>query len=153
MTDLVAVENRIPAMASAAISKVRALEKALSNAPQEMIDTHHVLHGGQYTRTVKLPAGVVVTGALIKVATTLVVSGDCTVFIGDQTVRLAGYNILAASAGRKQAFIAHSDTYLTMTFATAATTIEQAENEFTDEADLLLSRSNVGHNTITITGE
>jgi hypothetical protein len=153
MTDIVTLDGRIPAMAPAAISKVRALEAVLSNAPQRVIDTHHVLHGGQYTRTVMIPANTAVTGALIKVATTLIVAGDCTVYIGDETVHLVGYNILAASAGRKQAFVAHSDTYLTMTFATSAKTIEQAEDEFTDEADLLLSRSDVGQNTITITGE
>lgn len=153
MSDVAIIEARVPAMTASAIGKVKALEAVLKTAPQSIIETHHVLHGGQYSRTVMIPADVVITGALIKIATTLIVNGDCTVFLGDDIIKISGYNVLAASAGRKQAFIAHGDTYLTMTFPTNATTIEEAENEFTDEAELLLSRSDVGHNTITITGE
>lgn len=140
-------------MTSEAIGKVKALETAMRAMPQSPIETNHILHGGQYSRTVMIPAGMVITGALIKIPTILTVCGDCSVYIGDDVARITGYNVLATSAGRKQAFIAHQDTYLTMTFATNAKTIEQAEDEFTDEAELLLSRSDVGENTILITGE
>lgn len=153
MNNLVLAGKLIPSMPAAAINKVRQLEAAMLAQPQSIVETHHVLHAGQYSRTVMIPAGMVITGALIKVATTLIVAGDCTVFLGDETIRMTGYNVLAASAGRKQAFIAHADTYLTMTFATDAETIEEAENDFTDEADMLLSRSEVGINKILITGE
>lgn len=151
MSDIVTAG--IPTMAIAAIGKVQALEKALAAHPQISLETDHVLHGGQYARTIMIPAGCVITGALIKIATTLVVSGDCTVYVGDDTIRLTGYRVIAAGAGRKQAFIAHADTYLTMVFPTDAQTIEQAEDEFTDEAHLLLSRSDAGLNTFKITGE
>jgi hypothetical protein len=153
MSNVVALNSNIAPMTNTAIEKVRALEFALAKMPQNHIDTHHVLHAGQYSRTVMLAAGTVVTGALIKIATILIVNGDCTVFLGEETIRVQGYNVLAASAGRKQAFIAHTDTYLTMIFATDAEFIEQAEDQFTDEADLLLSRTEFGHNTILITGE
>lgn len=153
MSDLVVADRYIPAMTDTSIAKVRALEQAAMQETQSELHTDHVLHGGQYTRTIKMPAGMMITGAQIKIATTLIVAGDCTVYIGDEAVRLTGYNVLAAGANRKQAFIVHSDTCLTMTFATKAKTIEEAENEFTDEAHLLLSRSAVGQNTVTITGE
>jgi hypothetical protein len=153
MNELVSTEQRIPAMAPQAIERVRALESAIAARPQFMVETDHVLHGGIYSRTVLVPAGAVIAGALIKIATTLIVSGDCTVFVGDDAVRLTGYRVLAASAGRKQAFVAHADTYLTMVFQTNAATVEQAEAEFTDEADKLISRTDFGVNTFTITGE
>lgn len=153
MSNIIASENVIPSMGVMAIDKVRALETEMRKMPQGPVDTHHVLHAGQYARTVMIPAGTLITGALIKIATILIVCGDCTVFVGDDVVRLTGYNVMATGARRKQAFIAHSDTYLTMVFATKAETIEQAEDEFTDEGDMLLSRSEVGRNTILITGE
>ena len=40
-----------------------------------------------------------------------------------------------------------------MMFATSAKTVEDAENEFTDEAHLLLSRQQPEHDTVVITGE
>lgn len=153
MTKLISLDRYVPATGEPAIAKVRELERVISTAPQSELQTDHVLHGGIYTRTVKLPAKAVVSGALIKVATTLILSGDCTVYLGNESVRVVGYCVMAASGGRKQAFLAHKDTYLTMSFPTDAQTIEQAETEFTDEAHLLMSRCDLGINTMTITGE
>lgn len=139
-------------MSLAALDQVRALESRVLKGPQEPFITHHVFHAGIYSRTILLRAGRVLTGALIKIATLVIVNGDVSVLVGEDTeIRLRGYNILPASAGRKQAFIAHEDTSLTMQFATRAKTVEEAEQEFTDEADRLLSRQ--GENVITITGE
>lgn len=100
-----------------------------------------------------IPAGVVITGALIDVPTILIVDGDATVNTGDGAARLTGYRVLAASAGRRQAFVAHADTHLTMIFATRADDVAAAEGEFTSEAGLLLSRQPGATNHITITGE
>lgn len=154
MNNIVEMRARVPAMADQAIAKVRAIEAQLATLPQADIRTHHVLHGGTYARTIKIPSGVMLTGALIEVATTLIVQGDCHVFIGeDQVAHLSGYNVIAASAHRKQAFMAVTDTWLTMVFATDATSVEQAEEEFTREAELLMSRQYGHENTIIITGE
>jgi hypothetical protein len=148
-----ATRPQLPPMSHAAIKKVRRFEADLLANPQPFLATHHTLHAGIYTRTVKLRAGSRLTGALIKIPTTLTLVGDVTVFVGDDTIELSGYNVLAASAGRKQAFVAHTDVALTMMFATQAKTIEEAENEFTDEAHLLLSRQQPEHDTVVITGE
>ncbi|WP_369952278.1 hypothetical protein [Ralstonia syzygii] len=144
----------IPAMSDDEVDQVRRLERALlSGGAQVELPTSHVLHAGMYSRTVHIPADIVLTGALIKVATLLIVSGDATVFVGSESVRLRGYHVLPASAGRKQAFIAHAETALTMLFPTRAQTVEEAETEFTDEANLLLSRQHAEQQTLTITGE
>lgn len=141
----------LPAMAPDAVDKVREMETRVLEAPQVDIETWHVLHAGMYARTILIPAGVVLTGALITLATLLVFNGHASVFIGDGEVELQGHHVIPASAGRKQAFIAHADTWLTMLFPTSATTVEQAEAEFTDEADRLMSRRGVNH--VSITGE
>lgn len=154
MSNVLELKPRVPAMAESAIEQVRVIEQYLATLPQAPIRTHHVLHGGTYTRTIMIPAGVMLAGALIDVATTLVVCGECQVLLGeDHVARLSGYNVLPASAHRKQAFMAITDTYLTMMFATNAQTIAQAEDHFTREAHLLMSRQ-PGHENITIiTGE
>lgn len=122
-----------------AVDLVRRLETEASKCEQVNMPTQHTFHAGVYSRTVMIPAGVMITGALIKIPTQLIVSGDTTVFIGGEPIRLTGYHVIKGGPGRKQAFVAHSDTWLTMFFATDAETVEQAEAEFTDEVDLLLT--------------
>lgn len=130
----------IAPMSQEAIEKVRRVETAARKLEQVPIETDHVFHAGVYARTVMIPAGVLITGTLIKIATLLIVSGDATVFIGDGAVRLTGYSVVPAAAGRKQVFYAHTDVYLTMVFPTDAKDVDAAEREFTDEIDLLMSR-------------
>ena len=140
-------------MAEDAIHRARRLEDTLRQLPQIELETLHTIHGGIYSRTIVIPAGTVMTGVLIKVPTTLVVSGHASIFIGSGVVTVDGYRVLTAGAGRKQVFAAHGDTSLTMLFPTSATTVEQAEHEFTDEVELLASRRESNHNIIRITGE
>lgn len=130
----------LPAMTSEAIDRVREAESRALELPQVELPTQHNLHAGMYARTVTVPAGMAITGALIKIPTILVVNGHCEVFTGAETVVLNGHHVIQASANRKQVFLAHTDTHLTMLFPTAATTVEQAENEFTDDADMLQTR-------------
>lgn len=141
----------IPAMSLEAVTRVRQLEAANMQREQTPIVTHHLIHAGMYARTITIPANTVLTGALIKRATILIFNGDATVTLGDGVKRLTGYHVIAASAHRKQAFLAHTDTQLTMLFPTQARDIESVEAEFTDEAELLFSRH--GENVVQITGE
>lgn len=140
-------------MTEVAINSVRQLEDYVLQAPQTEIPTNHLIHAGIYARSIKIPAGVVLTGALIKTATILVLDGDCIVYKGSGPEEFSGHHVLAASANRKQAFFAMKDTYLTMIFATKAQIIHEAEEEFTDEAHRLSSRYENAVNHIVITGE
>jgi len=151
--ELVACAPRLPAMSPEAIEKVRHLE-AITLERDEGIDfpTEHLIHGGMYARTLHMKAGTYITGALLKIPTTLIVSGDCIVFIGEETIELAGYNVLPGSAFRKQVFAAITDLSMTMLFPTKATTVEQAEQEFTDEYALLMT-NHQGSVSALITGE
>ena len=153
MNEMTVSQNRIPAMSDEAVDMVYGLEVYTSKMPQIRIDTEHVLHAGVYARTITIPAGTLLTGVLIKCATLLIVNGDVCVYIDGQPHHMAGYNVLAASAHRKQAFVAITDTQLTMIFASDADNIAAAEEEFTDEPHILMSRVEGAVNTITITGE
>jgi hypothetical protein len=148
-----ATNNKILVMSESAIEKVRLVQNAMLKFPQIDLPVHHILHGGMYSRSLVIPAGVAIAGAFIQVPTTLVVSGNVTVYANDQAYKIDGYQVLVASAGRKQVFVAHGDTNMTMTFATDAKTVEDAENEFTSEPDLLASRRHKDLNTTIITGE
>ncbi len=146
-------QQTLPPIDPVSLRAIEQFEACVSHAPQVEVLTQHVLHGGMYSRTVLIPRDVVITGAFIKVPTILFVKGDCTVWSSGQTTHLSGYQIIPASANRKQIFVAHEDTYLTMIFATTAKTIEDAEIEFTDQVEQLASRLDPNTNTVIITGE
>lgn len=144
MSELVTIKD-IAAMTPEAINNVARLADLVRHLPQEHIKTKHTLHAGVYARTVIVPKGVMITGVLVKCDTILVVSGDVLVYVGgDAPIHLRGYHPLACVGGRKQVFVALEDTNLTMIFQSDAATIEEAENQFTDEADMLLSRKQGG---------
>ena len=153
MSNLTVTSNRIVSMSVEDVEKVGAIQNEVLKLEQVKMATDHILHGGMYARTIMIPAGVILTGALIKVATVLIVSGDALVYREGKAHEIVGYNVIAASKHRKMAFVARSDTYLTMIFPSKADSIAQAEEEFTDEAHILFSRANDALNNITITGE
>lgn len=137
-------------MTPAAIERVREIERhMLATQPQFDLQMQHVLHAGMYARTCRLPAGIVITGALIKIPTLVIISGNAFVWLGEKGRQVKGYAVLTASAGRKQAFRAITDTVITMLFPTEAKTVAEAEREFTDEWDRLAP----GRAETIITGE
>jgi hypothetical protein len=131
----------LPLMDDKAVQAVRAFEEfSLTHCPQVHLETEHEFHAGLYARTIMLPADHVLTGAEIRIPTLLILSGDVLVYGINGTERLTGYQVLKGQAGRKQLFRAIEDTWMTMLFATDATTPEEAEEQFTDEYDKLMSR-------------
>ena len=149
-------QSRIYPMAVDMLDRASEVAERLKDHNPVPVETWHDLHGGLYARTMLIPAGVVIVGALVKVPTTLILDGDVSFNAGGDALeakRLTGRHILLASAGRKQVFAAYEDTMLTMVFATHAKTVADAEAEFTDEAHLLLSRQGEAINHYQITGE
>ena len=119
---------------------VRALESVLLQLPQIDLQTSHLFGGGMYARTILIPAGTVLTGALTECDNLSVVYGDITVTTDEGVRRLEGYNVLPAKAGAKRAGVAHADTYWTTVFRTDATTVVEAEDALTPEASMLQTR-------------
>jgi hypothetical protein len=142
----------VPANSPEMLQVLNDVQDVLMAAPQIPLLTEHVIHGGMYARTVRLDPGTIISGAQVKVPTMLIVQGHARVFVRDDWQEIAGFNVIAASAGRKQLFVALSPVVITMVFKTAARTVEEAEAEFTDESDLLLSRRK-GLDLTVITGE
>lgn len=132
------------------VARVREVEDyMLATQPQFALKMHHVLHAGLYARTCHLPANCVMTGALIKLATLMIIEGNALIWLGEEGREVKGYTVLTASAGRKQAFRAITDTKITMIFPTQAKTVAEAEREFTDEWERLAP----GEAETVITGE
>ncbi len=140
MSELAIAEKLLPPTPAEIIEWIREVEGRAREFEQVQVKTEHVLHAGLYARTAHVPAMAHFTSVVIKIPTLLVVSGYCYVLAGAQWVKLTGYHVFPASAGRKQIYITKEPTSVTMIFATAAKTLEEAEAEFTDEGDDLLSR-------------
>lgn len=132
--------------------KVREREEALPAELQFRPQMEHVLHAGMYARTCRLAADVAIVSVLIKIPTMLIVHGGACVFAGDRWYKIEGYQCMAASAGRKQIYVTFEPTEITMIFPSQARTVEEAEAEFTDEADALLSRHQDNGDITIVTG-
>lgn len=116
------------------------LIKELEKCPQPKVRTEHHLHAGVYSRTIYIPAGCVAVGLTIKLATQLICAGHFRLTDGSSTQEFKGYHVLDGLPGRRAAAYAIKDSAFTMLFATEAKTVEEAENEFTDEPERLLTR-------------
>ena len=110
---------------------------AIEHCYEVDIPLEHFIHEGVYYRTCFVPKDVAIIGALVKIPTTVIVSGNCYVTLGNTVGRLEGYHVIKAEAGRRQAFRAITDTYITMCFRTDSEDVKEAEKEFTDEWMLL----------------
>lgn len=138
---LALIDKSLPAASSEILEKIALVEARIK--PREhtlQVQMEHHLHAGMYARTCRLAPNQVISSVLIKIPTLLIVNGDCIVLAGEQWYALKGYNVMAASAGRKQIYVTRDVTEITMIFRTEAKTVEEAEAEFTDEAENLLSR-------------
>jgi len=144
------IEHKIYPMTEDNIDKVRQVESQMLEKEQVDLPTLHTIHGGLYTRTVLLKKGHALCGALIKVPTTLILNGNVMVYIGTEFTHIVGYDVIPASANRKQLMIAIEDTYITMCLKTEYRKLEYIEKEFTDEYDMLMSSSDTAINTIII---
>lgn len=119
---------------------VRELERHMMQLPQVDLSTSSVVHGGMCARTILIPAGTVLTGALTNCDNICVMHGDISVTTDEGTLRLTGFHVLPANAGAKRAGWAHEDTYWTTVWPTELTSITDIEDEMTDESELLQTR-------------
>lgn len=144
--------SMVPA-SPAVLAQLDEINKLILSCPQIELATEHLFHGGMYARTIRLKPETKMMGSLIKLATVLIVHGDCSVLIGDQRVELTGYNVIPGCAGRKQLFWTHGPVEMTMIYPTALGTVEEAEDEVFAESDQLMSRRDGSGDTIVFTGE
>jgi hypothetical protein len=122
------------------VESVRQLEAMLLQLPQVALHTEHIVHGGLSARTIFIPAGTVLTGALTNLDNVCVVCGDITVTTDDGARRLTGFHVLPAHAGAKRAGHAHADTWWVTLHRTDLTNVADIEDEMTVESDALGTR-------------
>ena len=132
----------------AMLAQLAQVHAFLLQLPQDELSTEHILHGGMYSRTVRLIPGQIMLGAVVRPATLLIVNGNCSVLVGDTRVELSGYNVIPGCAGRQQLFLTHGPVEITMIFPTSARTVAEAEAEMMDEPDQLTSRKDGNSNRV-----
>lgn len=142
----------IPMMNLKQIEQAKKAEEHIRTLDRIKCVTQHTLHAGIYSRTLFMPKGSVVAGVIIQVPTTLILSGKMAVYIGDDITHIDGYNVLPTIGDRKQVVYAIEDSYATLLFKTEAKTIEEAEQEMTNEYSRLMSRCSDSINLEIITG-
>lgn len=120
-------------------AQVRALECDLINLPQVDLLTAMLVHGKMCARTIFIPKGTVVTGALTNLDNICVVYGDISVTTSSGTKRLTGFHVLPADKGFKRAVVALEDTHWVALHHTEHTSLSEIEKEMTDEFPLLLT--------------
>ena len=115
------------------IEKVEAFEKLLEQLPQVDLNTTHALAGEVYSRTIFIPAGVTLTGAIHNKNHINIMCGDITVSTDTGMKRLRGYNVFPTKAGMKRVGYAHADTYWTTVLHTKETELNKIEEDATPE--------------------
>lgn len=143
----------LPSLTPEKDTLMTAIKERAQALPQVALKTHHVIHAGLYCRTVQIPAGIFIVGAKIIKPTLVTICGSARLFEGsiDQYTDISGYAVIPGEKNRRMLMLALTDVSLSMTFVTSATTVQEAEQEFTDEYEELLSHQN--NNEIIITGE
>jgi hypothetical protein len=97
--------------------QIERLEAALLNAEEQgagiEVQAWHDFARGQVARTILIPAGTCLTGAVHRTEHLSVCSGDITVWTEQGMRRLTGYHVLTSHPGAKRVGFAHADTYWT----------------------------------------
>jgi hypothetical protein len=135
------------AVRDAIIAKVDNYEKILSQFPQVDLNTTHALAGEVYSRTIFIPAGTTLTGAIHNKNHINIMCGDITVSTDTGMKRLRGYNVFPTKAGMKRVGYAHADTYWTTVLQTKETELSKIEEDATPEYAKLQT------NTLGLTSE
>lgn len=123
-----------------ALAEMRRLEAIVATCPQIHLKVSQKLYAGMYYRTLFVPKGCIAFGSLQKIPTLLIASGSFLLTSGSQVYRVDGYRVMEGAPGRKQLVRALEDSVFTMIFPTTARTVEEAEEEFTDEFENLQTR-------------
>lgn len=110
-------------------------DEVMRQCPQVDIETSDFLHDGIYCRTITVPAGVMVTGALLTKPNIAIISGSGVVNTDQGMVQLDGYHIIASEGGQKRIGWAKEKTYFTMIMRTDAKTVAEAEREMTSDVE------------------
>lgn len=133
--------------------QIEALERGLLSAEAAghavELDTWHEFADGLVARTILIPAGTCLTGAVHKAEHLNIAAGDITVWTEAGMRRITGYAVLPSMPGAKRAGLAHADTYWTTVHLNPTNTRDLAalEDALVEDAQKLQTRRTVGIGT------
>lgn len=106
------------------------------------LETWHYFADGLVARTIRIPAGTVLTGAAHKAEHLNIAHGDITVWTEAGMRRLTGYHVLPSLPGAKRVGYAHADTWWTTVHLNPRNErdIEALEDALVEDAHALQSR-------------
>lgn len=130
-----------------ALESIQRLEALALTRPQVDLQTTNLIHGGMCARTIFIPAGTVLTGALTLMDNICFVVGGITVTTDEGPMELDGFHVLPAKAGSKRAGFTHADTWWSTVIRTDLTDIAAIEEQMTPEAHRLQTRTLIEHDT------
>jgi hypothetical protein len=116
-----------------AIASVMRLEAEISKRKQVECPVWNFFAPGLYARQMKIPKGVVLTGAVHKTEHLCIVSGDLNVSTDEGVRRITSLQYLMVSRpGAKRAGYAHEDTFFTTVHATTETDLDKLVEELVE---------------------
>ena len=122
--------------------RVETLERILERHPQAICETLHHFAPGVYARAMRIPAGVIATGAVHKTEHLSIVCGHCMLTTDDGPKELIGHNTFVSKPGAKRALYAISDVVMTTIHPTQETDLDKLCELLTEsKSDELLGGS------------
>jgi len=108
-------------------SEISNIQSEMLKLPQVQIEVKHVFVNGMCTRTIMIPKGTQLVGAVHLTDHVNIMCGDITIFSDEGSHRLTGYHVLPSAAGTKRIGITHEDTCWTTILRTDLQTAEEVE--------------------------
>ena len=129
-------------IASKAREQIEQAEQALLTFPQVVLETWHHFADGLVARTIMIPAGTVLTGAVHKAEHLNVCFGDIEVMTDAGMQRLTGYHVIPSLPGTKRIGRTYGDTLWTTVHLNPGNErdIAKLEDALVDDAHRLQSR-------------
>ena len=129
-------------IASKAREQIEQAEQALLTFPQVVLETWHHFADGLVARTIMIPAGTVLTGAVHKAEHLNVCFGDIDVMTDAGMQRLTGYHVIPSLPGTKRIGRTFADTLWTTVHLNPGNErdIAKLEDALVEDAHRLQSR-------------
>lgn len=115
------------------MDKILKFEEELGKLPQVDLQTQHSVTGGVYARTVLIPAGCAVVGAIHSKDHISVFIGDVTCTTDEGMKRMTGHHVFPCKSGIKRVVYAHINSIWTTCIKTDETELDKIEKDCTIE--------------------
>lgn len=112
--------------------RVERLEDAVAQLPPAECGLSHHFAPGVYMREMRVPAGVVATGAVHKTEHLTIIVGHCLLTTDDGVRTLEGHHTIKSKPGAKRAIYAIEDTVVTTIHPTDETDLDKLCEQLTE---------------------